>query len=163
MSPAKKVGTRLKPGAVVAIEFEANQVSFAMVLEDPLVVFFDCAKAKNAKIEMADIVDRPAAFKVWVMKYAVTGKLWPVVGQVAVPEHLRPLPWFYKKDAINGKIYRTQMGVKDFESSLSDIEGLECAAVWDPEHVVDRLKDHFAGRPNKWVEILKAKLNQDPR
>jgi hypothetical protein len=32
--------------------------------------------------------------------------------------------------------------------------GLECCAVWDPEHVEDRLKDHFAGIPNKWVQSM---------
>ena len=28
------------------------------------------------------------------------------------------------------------------------------AAVWDPQHVEDRLRDHFAGLPNKWVQSL---------
>jgi hypothetical protein len=38
----------------------------------------------------------------------------------------------------------------DFERCV----GLERAAVWDPEHVEDRLRDHRAGVPNKWVESL---------
>jgi hypothetical protein len=32
--------------------------------------------------------------------------------------------------------------------------GLESAVVWDPEHVVDRLRGPADGRPNKWVESL---------
>jgi hypothetical protein len=36
-------------------------------------------------------------------------------------------------------------------------EGLERSAVWDPEHVEDRLRDHRAGRTNKWVESLAVK------
>lgn len=35
---------------------------------------------------------------------------------------------------------------------------LERAAVWDPGHVEDRLRDHFAGQSNKWVESLRLKL-----
>jgi hypothetical protein len=35
--------------------------------------------------------------------------------------------------------------------------GLERAEVWDPEHVEDRLRDHRAGRANKWVESLALK------
>ncbi|WP_448115483.1 hypothetical protein [Mesorhizobium amorphae] len=38
--------------------------------------------------------------------------------------------------------------------------GLECAAVWDPEHVVDRLRDPADGRPNKWVERLAVDQNK---
>ena len=36
--------------------------------------------------------------------------------------------------------------------------GLERAAVWEPEHVEDRLRDHFAGRSNRWVESLKPSV-----
>lgn len=35
---------------------------------------------------------------------------------------------------------------------------LEREAVWNPEHVESRLDDYYFGRPNKWVESLKAKL-----
>jgi len=35
--------------------------------------------------------------------------------------------------------------------------GLERAAVWGPSHVEDRLRDHYAGRKNKWVESLRIK------
>jgi hypothetical protein len=35
--------------------------------------------------------------------------------------------------------------------------GLECAAVWEAEHVVDRINDHYAGRKNKWLEQLEIK------
>lgn len=34
---------------------------------------------------------------------------------------------------------------------------LERSAVWDPEHVEDRLRDHHAGRSNKWAESLALK------
>jgi hypothetical protein len=27
--------------------------------------------------------------------------------------------------------------------------------VWAAEHVEDRLRDHYAGRPNQWVESLR--------
>jgi hypothetical protein len=32
--------------------------------------------------------------------------------------------------------------------------GLEPAAVWEPEHIADRLQDAFAGRPNHWLEEM---------
>lgn len=35
--------------------------------------------------------------------------------------------------------------------------GLERSAVWDAEHVEDRLRDRRAGRLNKWAESLALK------
>jgi hypothetical protein len=35
-----------------------------------------------------------------------------------------------------------------------ECRGLEPAAVWEPEHIADRLQDAFAGRPNQWLEDL---------
>jgi hypothetical protein len=36
--------------------------------------------------------------------------------------------------------------------------GLEGVAVWDPTHVEDRLRDHYAGRPNAHLAYMKVKL-----
>lgn len=33
--------------------------------------------------------------------------------------------------------------------------------VWSPEHVEDRLRDHFAGRPNKWEESLRRSIFEE--
>ena len=33
-------------------------------------------------------------------------------------------------------------------------------AVWEPAHVEDRLRDHYAGAPNKWVESLRPRGGQ---
>ena len=42
-------------------------------------------------------------------------------------------------------------------ATYEEIKNLECAAVWEPEHVEDRLRDYFSGVPNVWVEDLKPK------
>jgi hypothetical protein len=39
-------------------------------------------------------------------------------------------------------------------TSRASCEGLERSAVLDPEHVVDRLVDLRAGRPNTWAQSL---------
>jgi hypothetical protein len=90
----------------------------------------------------------------------VTKGVWLVAGTIDLTEADLASPVFFKKDPINGAL---SIYVSDAESGLSherpatksEIEGLECAAVWDPQHVEDRLRDHFAGRTNKWVESLR--------
>jgi hypothetical protein len=43
------------------------------------------------------------------------------------------------------------------KATRAECEVLERSAVWDPEHVEDRLRDHRAGRPNKWAASLALK------
>ena len=43
----------------------------------------------------------------------------------------------------------------EWPASPSEIEGLECAAMWEPHHVEERLRDHFAGIPNATCLALK--------
>lgn len=39
-------------------------------------------------------------------------------------------------------------------ATKEQIQGLECAAVWEAEHVESRIIDYYEGRPNKWVKQL---------
>lgn len=65
-----------------------------------------------------------------------------------------------KKDPISGEcsIYWTDAVSSKFgeiPALLEECENLEVAAVWDAHHVEDRLRDHFDGRPNEWVESMR--------
>jgi hypothetical protein len=69
-------------------------------------------------------------------------------------------PPFFKRDSISGKLsIYTERGGKSFEkdATLEECKQLECAAVWSANHIIDRLNDHFSGKPNKWVESMKPK------
>jgi hypothetical protein len=54
----------------------------------------------------------------------------------------------YQEDPVAGTFGETP-------ATAQECAGLEVAAVWDPEHVEDRLRDHFDGRPNIWVESIR--------
>jgi hypothetical protein len=72
-----------------------------------------------------------------------------------LPEaYMRPVK-FYKQDGL----HRERLSIKwsdgtEIPTDLAGIEGLEKAAIWAPEHVEDRIADHFAARPNKWLKSL---------
>jgi hypothetical protein len=70
----------------------------------------------------------------------------------APAEVLAPVPTFVR-DAIGGGFLIYLRGVVR-SATRAECVGLERCAVWAPEHVEDRLRDHFRGRPNKWVESL---------
>ena len=149
----KKNGSR-NVGDVVAIPLGDGTFGFGRVLENALVAFYDY---KSHRIESTDaITAAKVAFSIPVMKYALTSGMWAVIDNVPLDEDLLHEPLFFKKDPITKElsIYRDSTG-EEVSATREECEGLECAAVWEPEHVVDRLNDHFAGRPNKWVESMR--------
>jgi hypothetical protein len=127
-------------------------------LEEPLFAFFDYCVDAVAVPTINEITSKPILFRIWIMNHAVTRGRWSVIGHAPVPDKLLDSPWFFKEDPISGKLSLTQLGAGDeIPATLAQCKALECAAVWDPEHVEDRLRDHFAGRPNKWVESLRVR------
>jgi hypothetical protein len=76
---------------------------------------------------------------------------------VPLPAELEVEPLFFKHDNISGEVSMTPGGGVERPATREECFGLERAAVWDPEHVVSRLDDHFAGRPNAWVDLMRLK------
>jgi hypothetical protein len=147
---------RRKEGDIVAIDLGDGTLAFARVLREPLLAFYDLRVRNQETPSIQEIVKRPVLWRIWVMNYAITGGRWKVMGNSPLEEALKREPTFFKQDPISGDVtlYRAET---EYPASIEECEHLERAAVWDPEHVEDRLRDHFDGRPNKWVESLRVK------
>lgn len=147
-------------GSIVKIPVAAGKVAYGLILKEPLVAVFDRQFDEKESLDLQVLLDTPIAFELMVMNYAITRGRWVVVGRVAVPDHFQTPPAFCKRDKISGKLTIYQE-LEEFaphyerDATLDECRGLETAAVWDPEHVEDRLKDHFAGRPNVWTKQLR--------
>ena len=148
---------RRRPGDIVKISLGDGRHSYAQVADEPLIVFFDGAFAEEPSPDR--VMDLPVLFRIWVHNDAVKKGLWPVIGNQPVAPENAAEPYFYKQDPITGKLslYHSSFADTGWErpASATDCDGLECAAVWDPEHVEDRLRDHYASQPNRWVESLR--------
>ena len=97
---------------------------------------------------------RPILFYVAVMNRAIKEKRWTVEGHSPLEEGLQSPPRFIQ-DALNKKKFEIYEHGRIRPATRQECLGLEREAVWEPEHVEDRIRDHYAGRPNKWVELLK--------
>lgn len=91
------------------------------------------------------------------MKAAFTSGRWQVVGFRSLEPELSSPVEYFMKDRLTGRysIYRSSDG-HTRESTFEECKVLEAAAAWEAEHVEDRLRDYFSGRPNAWAEQLKA-------
>ena len=150
--PAKQ---RWTVGAVVLIPLGDERFTYAQMLDAPEYAFFDFQS--NEPVAAEEVIQKPVAFRLWVMRYAHSGGRWKKVGTSPVDESLKGKVHRFNQDRLNHKIRLTLDGFEGPLVTAEECEGVECAAVWDPEHIENRLRDHFSGVPNKWVESLRPK------
>ncbi|WP_426757331.1 immunity 26/phosphotriesterase HocA family protein [Myxococcus sp. Y35] len=150
----QKKRQRRRVGDVVAVDLGEGYTAFGQVLSEPLVAFYDLKSRDVPPVE--EITVCPVLFVVNVMNYAVTRGEWPVIGRAPVDAELVEGLRFGKVDHYGDEHCVVLWDGRQEPASLEEAEALEPAAVWDPSHVVDRLNDHYAGRPNKWLESLRS-------
>lgn len=147
-------------GSIVQIPLGAKAMAYGLVLKEPLVAFFDREFDEVDVPRPEVLLETPIAFRLMVMNHALVHGRWPIVARAHIPDHLQMPPPFCKQDEVTGRLsiyHEIDHLAPHYErdATLDECRGLETAAVWDPEHVEDRIRDHFAGRSNIWVEQLR--------
>jgi hypothetical protein len=141
-------------GAVLKVPLDAKWHAYAWTLPEVDFALFDLRT--KAEIPVAEVVAHPTAFRVGVNASAYLDGRWPRVGKVMPPPSIMaPVPTFIQ-DPISGTFSIYLLG-EIRPATREECIGLERCSVWDPWHVEHRLRDHFAGRPNKWVQCLEIR------
>lgn len=148
----QKLRQRRKEGSFVKIPLGQGKFGYGRVLEEPLFAFYSIVS--ETCIDLDKIVSSPILFKINVMNYAITKGVWEIIGFKPLESQLQERVNFFRVDALSGELFVYTYD-RERPATHSECIGMERLAVWDPEHVEDRLRDHIAGLPNKWVESLK--------
>lgn len=129
--------------------------TYALTLPEADFALFDARSSVELPVE--EVVRCPVLFRVAVHKSAWASGRWARVGKVSVPpDLLSPVPKFVQ-GALNPERFSIYTAGQMRPASRDEVLHLERCAVWDPTHVEDRLRDHYAGVPNKWVESLRLR------
>nr|WP_215543323.1 Imm26 family immunity protein [Amycolatopsis sp. CA-230715] len=102
-------------------------------------------------------------FKVAVHNKALKSGEWPVVGKLPLTaEEETAKDVFFMQDSLSNEVFKYVYNpltrrASQFPATAEDVRALEAVAVWDSSHIEERLRDHYAGRPNKWTEHFRAK------
>jgi hypothetical protein len=147
---------RLQIGAVVEIDLGDGYFSYGEVVSKVELIFFEIRGTSDLRPSVTQITASPILFRICVMNYAVKSGRWKILELVEMAEELNKPQPYYMQDAFTGD-FSIYLDGNITAASRGQCVTLECAAVWDPEHVEDRLRDHFAGRPNAWVQQLAIK------
>ena len=145
---------RRRAGDVVRIDLGGGFHTYARVLHGASIAFYDCRLVAEASLP--EILASQILFLIEVMNYAVKTGRWPVVGHEPLSSQAFILPPKFIQGPIDKTIF------SDDENGISvdtkeRYPGLERPSVWEPEHVEDRLRAHYAGNVNYIVELLKRR------
>jgi hypothetical protein len=150
------------PGRIVAVPLGDGTCGYGRVITEPQCSFFDVRGACDEPVDPLWLVEQPVAFTIAVMKSAFRrAGPWTLLDVVPpLEEELSVAFRQGKRDAISGRfsVYWEDPASGTWgeePAQRHEVIDLEVAAVWSREHVEDRLRDHFAGKPNTWVELLK--------
>jgi len=153
---AKKTNAQKRVfGDIVRIDLGDGFHTYGRVLEDASFAFYDGRVSEEMPVDQ--IIALPILFLVAVMNYAVTSGRWAIVGTAPLDDSLLNPPPRFIQDALRKDLFRIYDKGQIRPATKEECIGLEPAAVWDPEHVEDRLRDHYAERVNMWVESLKMR------
>lgn len=149
MEKPKRKYFREKIGMVFRVDLkERDAYAYGQIATDTKYIFFDHIDTKDKWIPVEEILEKPMAFYATVDRYVLKEDLWEILGIWPVkPENqVFPEPFGYDPFKKTYTIFKN--GVGNVPCTLEDTYGRECLASWGHGSIEQRLRDHFAGRPN---------------
>ncbi len=147
-----------KEGAFIEIVLPNGKYAYGRILQKASFAFYNIYSDNNIS-DINAIQKSEILFINSVYKYAITKNRWKIIGVLDIEPKLKELPMEFIQDNLaptQFEIYNPNTGEVRCAIKIECI-GLERAAVWEPEHVEERIIDFFEEKPNKWFESLKIK------
>lgn len=149
---------RFSPGGVLRVPVMEGRSACAVMLGvRPYVAFF--SDEQEDRLTDAGIPEGDPLFVVAVHNKAYSRDRWGSVLRRVAPDALPEIPHFFRQNVLNPEdcqITDAIGGVR--KATPEECVGLERSAVWDAEHIEQRISDLYAGRPNPFVESMKVTL-----
>ncbi|MBL0048944.1 MAG: hypothetical protein IPP32_12705 [Bacteroidetes bacterium] len=147
---------RITEGSIIEINIENQYYVYAQILVKGLGYAFFDYKSKEKLTDFSILRQSKVLFIVMVYNDVITQGKWLKVGKLEIREDLKNQPMKYIQDAINPnnfELYNPNTG-EVIKATREQCEGLECAAVWESNHIEDRIRDYYLGVPNIWLKLL---------
>jgi len=149
------------PGGFVRIPLSDGSYGYGRLRERPVATFYNF-RTEEPLSDLNEIFQQPILFTVAVHKSIFSR--WEVIGKKPLEDQMKlPFYQFWQDvgDYRNCRIF--DMEGNERQVKPEECEGVERWAVWDPEHIEDRLLDTFLGKPNVWSEQLRVRYEDKSR
>jgi len=150
---------RIIEGSILEINIENQYFVYAQILKKGLGYAFFDFKSFEKLIDISILNKAKVIFIVMVYNDVITKGIWVKIGKLDIRDELKELPMQFIQDSQNPsnfEIYNPNTG-EISKATKEQCLGLECTAVWEANHVEDRIRDYFNSIPNIWVEQLNIK------
>lgn len=144
---------KIVKGAILEINIENRYYTYAQILGGAVYAFFDY-KTEQKLIDFSILENKPILFIVGVYDDVIITGHWLIVHKMDVRDDLKVLPMQFIQDALNPErfeIYNPNTG-DITPAKKNECRGLERAAVWEANHVEDRIRDYYDAVPCIWLE-----------
>lgn len=151
------VKQRITKGSIIEVAVNGRYY-YAQILHCKNYVFFDYVSNEHL-VNLEVLLDKLPLFFIGVYDDIITNGDWLIVGRLPIRKEFEIVPNQYIQhigEKIEFEIYNPNTG-KIVAATREQCLGLECCAVWDKEHVEERLENYYSGTVNKWVEDMKIK------
>src|SRR5258706_7325521 len=141
-----------KEGAFIEIKLPNGKFSYGRILPKANYGFYEIYSDSKVS-DIGEIERKKILFIVAVYKDAITKNRWKIIGTSPLEKTLLVLPLKFIQDELEPfyfEIYDPNSG-NIRPAKKEECIGLERTAVWEPEHVEERIIDYFEKRPNKWL------------
>jgi len=144
---------RASAGTFLKVPIDEKFHTYARVLSSPVFAFYDF-KTDSDDQELEVIEKSKILFKLCIYRSAIKRGGWKIVGHKELtPEMLTPVPFFIREIGAPDICWIDRNGTR-VRANVDECIGLERLAVWDNNHVEDRLRDYYNGVPNKWADSI---------
>ncbi|WP_281322743.1 Imm26 family immunity protein [Flavobacterium aestivum] len=145
---------KITTGSILEINIENKYYVYAQILSNgDGIVFFDYKSPSPLK-DFSILENKPVLFIITVYNDVITKGHWLKVGKLGIRKEFEILPLKFIQDAQHPdrfEFYNPNTG--DITPTTKDkIKGLERAAVWDANHVEDRIRSHYEGTTSIWMK-----------
>jgi hypothetical protein len=153
----KEKRQRFLAGAIVKIPMGDGFHTYGRLLVSPFVEIYDF-RTRDEVIDLEMILAKPVLFTLSVHKSALYPGEWEIIGKLPFDEKEVKIPLhFWQNDSDLMDCQLKDRFDNFYPATIKDCRGLERIVNWDPHHVVDRIRDHYAGVPNVWVELYRVR------
>ena len=145
------------PGAVVRLLLPDGSFGYGRLRELPYAAFYDFHTGELVS-DLDEVVSKPVLFTVAVHESALD--TWEIIGHRPLEDTLQqPVLQFMQDVADYRKCWIVDSEGNKREARPEECIGLERVAVWEAQHVENRLLDTFMGRPNRSVEGARVRFS----
>lgn len=146
-----------EPGMLLRVDIDGDWHTYArMLARRPKFAFYDCLVSIPTE-DLLTIAQQPVLFVLAVNERASSGH-WPKIGHVPLEIAPIPIPDQFLQDIGTGACQIVDEAFNTRAAKPEECIGLERVAVWDPAHVEERLRDHYAGGLNAHLAYMKVRL-----